>query len=139
MQLCGPAGAHQCPLEAILEYDADALRAVRELVVKEMSLPVSLPLYAGGKALERSWRLEEMVYSFFVSPTGLVKVAMLWRQVTLQDVVSPNWEVLRGNHFEGIGRQLHMHVCVQSPFSCDAQQPLVFTDFGKASYMSIYE
>jgi len=37
----GSAGVNQCPLEAILEYDHNALRAVRELVVKEMTLPVS--------------------------------------------------------------------------------------------------
>ena len=60
VQLCGPAGAHQCPLEAILEYDVDALRAVRELVVKEMSLPVNRfhlsPMNTGREMVKPSLR-----------------------------------------------------------------------------------
>jgi hypothetical protein len=47
----GSAGANQCPLEAILEYDLDALRAVRELVVKEMGMPVSDSMYGTASTL----------------------------------------------------------------------------------------
>ena len=37
----GPSAVLQCPLEAILDYDPDALRALREILDKEMALLVS--------------------------------------------------------------------------------------------------
>lgn len=37
----GPSALMQCPLEAILDYDLDALKALRQLLEKEISLLVS--------------------------------------------------------------------------------------------------
>ena len=39
----GPAALRQCPLEAILDYDMDALKALRHLLEKEMALLVRSP------------------------------------------------------------------------------------------------
>ena len=36
----GPVALMQCPLEAILDYDLDALKVLRHLLEKEMSLLV---------------------------------------------------------------------------------------------------
>lgn len=61
----GPSALVQCPLEAILDYDLDALKALRHLLEKETSLLVrkffSLPSLMRVKSSDQRFATETLV------------------------------------------------------------------------------